>query len=84
MSAGIKDTSAWHVIEQILKHVWGDDDMSDEEVFVVCRMFWKAGGTWKAIMDGDPESVGILEECMNNVISARKLEKIAAKVAGKV
>jgi hypothetical protein len=82
VSVGIKDTTAWRVIEQILKHVWGPgEEMNDDEAYAVCKMFWRSGGSWKQLVEGDPEHVSILEECINNVISARKLKKIALKIA---
>jgi hypothetical protein len=85
VSVDTKDTAAWHVIEQILKHTWGPgEDLDDEEILSACKMFWRAGGVWKTLMEGDPKHVGILEECINNVIHARKLTKIALKISGKV
>lgn len=80
-----KETAAWNVIEQMLKHIWGPDkDLDDKEVLSVCKMFWRAGGKWKEVMDGDPEHFSILEECIGNVISAQKLTKIAMNVLSKV
>jgi len=85
VSVGIKDTAAWHVIEQVLKHTWGPgEDLSEEEILSVCKLFWKAGGFWRKIMEGDHDHVEILEECMSNVLSARKLNKIAIKISGNV
>jgi hypothetical protein len=85
VSAGIRDTAAWHVIEQILEHVWGlGEDLDDEEALAVCKLFWKAGGSWRGIMDGDQRHARILEESINDVISARKLQKIAHKISGNV
>lgn len=82
MNVGIKNTTAWRVIEQILKHAWGpEEEMNDDEAFAVCKMFWKSGGSWKQLVEGDPEHTGILEECMSNIINARKLKKIALNVA---
>lgn len=58
--------------------------MDDDEVLAVCKLFWKSGGSWRKIMEGDPDQVGVLEECIGNVISARKLKKIALKISGNV
>jgi len=85
VSVGIRDTAAWHVMEQILKHVWGpNEELSDEEIVAVCKLFWKAEGSWREIMEGDPRHVGILEECVNNLLQARKIKKIALKISGNV
>ena len=85
MNVGLKDTAAWHVIEQLLEHVWGsDEDLDDEETLVVCKLFHKSGGKWRGIMDGDPRHVEILEECINNMLQARKFKKIALRISGNV
>ena len=85
MSIESKDTTAWRVIEQVLKHVWGPgEELDDDEVLLVCKLFQKAKGSWKKIVEGDYEHIEILEECINNVLLSRKMEKIAARVSGNV
>jgi hypothetical protein len=78
----MKDTAAWHVIEQMLKHAFGLDDMDDDEIVSVSKLFRKAGGKWRDVMSGDRRHVEILEECIGNVLEARRLQKIAVRVAG--
>lgn len=82
MSAGIRDTTAWRIIEQLLEHAWGEDDMSDEQILSASLMFHKAGGSWKQLIEGDRAQIGILEECVGNALKADRLNKVAARVAG--
>jgi hypothetical protein len=84
VNAGIRDTAAWQIIEQLLEHVWGKDDMTDSQILSVSLMFHKAGGSWKRLMEGERDQIGILEECVGNVLQAEKLERIAASVSGKL
>lgn len=81
MDLGIRDTAAFRVIEEILLHTWGvDAELEDDEVFLICKLFGKSGGKWLDVMDGDPKSVHMLEECINNILQAKKLRRVAFRV----
>lgn len=83
MSLTLKDSAAWHVIEQLLKHAFGvTGSLPDDEILAICKLFKKAGGLWRNVMDGDPLHVGMLETSINNVLSANKIKRIALKIAG--
>lgn len=81
MNAGIRDTTAWYVIEQLLTHIWGVSDIDDEEILAICKLFKKAGGLWRQIIEGNRDHIDILDECIGNILKARQLNKIAARIA---
>lgn len=82
MNSKSRDTAAWYVIEQVLKHSWGaSEDMDDREILAVCKLFWKSGGVWQKLMEGDSHHIGILDECVGNVIASRSLMNIASRIA---
>lgn len=81
MNAGMKDTAAWKVTREILDHEWGmDEDLDDQEFLTVCKMFKSGGGLWKEVMAGDMSHVSKLQDCIQNILTLRKLSKIAANM----
>lgn len=81
MDSTLKETTAWKVIDQILEHTWGVDDIDSDIVISACRMFEKAGGSWKKAIQGDVTHLSILEDCIGNVIGSPKITNVAMKVA---
>lgn len=78
----MESTAAWKIIDQVLEHTWGiSDGLDSDTVLSICRMFTKAGGSWKDAMDGDIDQMSMLETCIGNVIGSPKIAGIAAKVA---
>lgn len=79
--AGIKDTAAFRVIREMVTHSWSaDEEINDEDVISICQNFSKLGGSWQAIMDGDPRSVTALENIIDGIIELRRLSRIALRI----
>lgn len=84
MASDIKDTAAWRIIEQVLEHTWGGDyDMGSDAVLSVCDGFVKGGGSWRGLMEGDSDSISLLEKCIGKVIDpdSAKIASVALRVA---
>jgi hypothetical protein len=67
---GVKDTSAWRIVRQLINHSWGADQELDENEFLnICSNFYHNGGSWELLLDGDMSHVSILETCIEASIN---------------
>ena len=81
----VKDTTAYKISRQIMDHIYGDDEkMSNEDFVKVYHNFHQSGGSWRALMEGDMNSVDIIEKSIALLVKSRGLGKIAAKIAESV
>jgi hypothetical protein len=81
--AGIKDTAAYRVVSQMISHSWPSEEALDDGEFVsICHGFSQSGGSWEAVMDGDPASTDTLEQVVDALMQSRKLSRMARVVAG--
>jgi len=80
--AGVKDTTAYKIVRQVMDHVYGaDEKISSKEFVDIYRSFLLKGGSWERLMDGDMGCVKMIEDVLEEFIEARKLKKIAFRVA---
>lgn len=76
VEAGVKDTVAYRIIRQITDHTWGSDqDLSDEDVVLVCRSFSARGGLWESLLGGDMGCVARLEAAIDELCAPRALDR---------
>ena len=80
--AGIKDTTAYKIIRQVTDHIWGsDEELSDEKVAAICRLYAGRGASWEALMNGSMDSAVQLEHCIEAVVKFTRNGRIASRVA---
>jgi hypothetical protein len=80
--AGVKDTTAYRIVRQVMDHIYGPDEKTSGKDFVsVYRSFREGGGSWESLMAGDMASVKVLEDVLEDFVQARRLKKIAFRVA---
>ncbi len=80
--AGVKDTTAYKIVRQIVDHVYGSDEkVSNKEFVDIYRRYVAAGGSWERLMDGDMGCVKIIEDVLGEFMDARRIRKIALRVA---
>ena len=80
--AGVKDTTAYKIVRQIADHVHGPDEkISGSEFVGIYRAFVLKGGSWEQLMAGDMGCVKMVEDSIDDFMEARKLRKIAFRVA---
>jgi len=82
MDLEIKNIAAYRVIKEILDNSWNLSKFpSDEEIYSAIGFFSKLGGSWKRLMDGDMDQVGILDIAMEaafkDKISVKSVKKIS-------
>lgn len=81
-SSGVKDTTAYKIVRQIVDHVYGSDEkISGEDFVFVHHAYIADGGSWEKLMAGDMGCVKILEDVLERFVKDRRLKKIATKVA---
>ena len=67
MDKVFKTTTAYKVIRQLIDHSWGSDiDLSSELLTDICKTFYKLGGSWERLVDGDPKCFRILDSAINS------------------
>ena len=80
--AGIKQTTAYRVIRQVIDHTWGsDEELDDSDIVTVCKNFRDQKGSWKNLLDGEVESFNKLEKALTVFFHNREIYKIAYKIA---
>jgi len=80
--SGVKDTTAYKIIRQMTDHIWGsDEELEDEDVVAICRLFTHRGGLWQSLMDGAMNDAIRLEKAIESVVKYRQVASIAARVA---
>lgn len=81
MDSGIRDTAAYKIVQQILDHTRPDSSkIEDAEFLRILSGFYKRGGSWERLMDGDMRSMINLEDSIDALMEAKKLSKIALKI----
>lgn len=69
---GIKDTTAYIIVRQVMDHIYGDDEkLSSEDFVAIFKMYLGRGGSWEGIMDGDMRDVKILEDVLQAFVNYR-------------
>jgi hypothetical protein len=72
---GIRDTTAYRIIRQIIDHTWGSDiELEDPEIINICQSFHRLGGSWEQLMNGDISNFTYLEQSIDTLIAPKKLE----------
>jgi len=62
-----KETTAYRVIRQLIDHSWGVDvDVSSGLLTDICKTFYRLGGSWERLVDGDPKCFRILDSAINS------------------
>lgn len=80
--AGVKDTTAYKIVRQIMDHIYGEDeDITNGDFVNLYHDFLRRGGSWKALMDGDMKSVKFIEDALESLVKSRELGKIAFKIS---
>ena len=79
---GVKDTAAYKIVRQVMDHIYGADEKTSGKEFVdIYHRFHSDGGSWECLMDGDMNSVKILEDVLEDFVQTRKMKKIAFRIA---
>jgi len=82
---GVKDTAAYKIVRQILDHTWGSDSKLEEKDFLhVLSSFYRRGGSWERLMDGDMKCVKHLEDSIDDFMNAKKLVAVARQLISRV
>lgn len=78
----VKETTSYKIIRQMTDHIWGEDqDISDDDVVAISKLFTSRGNTWEALMNGSMTDATALEKCIEAVIDNSDLINIASQVA---
>ena len=83
-SIKIKDTIAYKIIRQMVDHIWGGQELSDDQLMSICRLFGSRGASWESLMNGSMDNSVILEECIESVIKNKDEHKIASRLVRQV
>ena len=76
MTTGIKDTTAYTIVRQVMDHIYGDDEkLSSEDFVAIFKMYLGRGGSWEGIMDGNMRDVQTLENVLQAFINYRSAKK---------
>lgn len=70
---GIKDTTAYKIVRQIMDHVYGEDEkLSSKDFVAIFKIYLNRGGSWEGLMDGDMRNVKIIEDVLQAFVNYRK------------
>jgi hypothetical protein len=72
---------AWRIVQELIKHTWGEDKSFDDNDFLnICSNFVREGGFWQGLMEGDLKHISLLSNKINDFMSNRNLEKVASSI----
>lgn len=70
--SGIGDTIAFRVVRQILDHIYGSDQvMEDEDFLSIFRTFVNLGGKWEHLLNGSPADMNRLMDVLKAYVKTR-------------
>lgn len=65
-SSGIKDTTAYSIIREMIDHLFNTDkDLENEDVLWICKAFQESGGSWERIVRGSTGDMTVLEKIID-------------------
>ena len=73
--SGVSDTIAYRIVDQILSHIYPDEEMSDGEFIKIYKAYINAGGSWESLVRGDSESFGLIMDVLKAFVKIRKKPK---------
>lgn len=76
---GPRDTIAWRIVQELIKHTWGEDETFDDDDFLdICSNFVRSGGLWEDLIKGDTSHISLLGEKIHDFMSHQNLERVAS------
>lgn len=80
----VTDTVAYRICSQMLEHSYGQDEELGEPDFAsLSKDFSARGGSWESVVTGSVDMTALLGECLDRVMSRRRLLKVARRVAAR-
>jgi len=85
MAIGIKNTTAYRIVRQIIDHTRGHESkISDDDFLSIFENFYRKGGSWEKITSGSMHDVKLIEDSIDEFFNLAKLKKIAGVISGNV
>lgn len=67
-----KTTVAYKITRQLVDHVYGEDQkITDPNFYGICNIFFRSGGLWKSIVDGDIDHIVKLEKAIAIIVKTQ-------------
>jgi predicted glycoside hydrolase/deacetylase ChbG (UPF0249 family) len=65
------DTIAYRVMDEYVSHAYEDEEIDEDGFMNIYNVFRKRGGSWEAVINGDPGHINAMKETVDSYFEVR-------------